>query len=317
MQQGKIRRYLKHGMLPQLRVFEAVARHGSFTRAAEELFLAQPTVSVQIRKLTETVGLPLLEQIGKRVHPTGAGRELYAACQDIFRTLDGVEDALSDIRGLKSGSLRIATSTSGKYLVPRLLAEFVKLHPGIEVTLHVNHRKAVLDRLGQNADDLYVFSNPPEEEDAVVQRILPNPLVVFACAEHPLARERKIPFERFAREPLLMREPGSGTRMIAERMFARHGLEPLVGMELGSNEAIRETMLTGFGVSVLYRYSLGLGPDFGKLAMLDVEGFPVESHWHLAYPVGKQLSFVAETFMEFTRKEARRVMIEAGGGDRH
>ena len=317
MQQGKIRRYLKHGMLPQLRVFEAVARHGSFTRAAEELYLAQPTVSVQIRKLTETIGLPLLEQIGKRVHPTGAGRALYAACQDIFRTLDGVESALSDIRGLTSGSLRVATSTSGKCLVPRLLAEFSKLHSGIEISLQVHSRKAVLDRLAGNLDDLYVLSNPPEEEDVVVQRILANPLVVVARADHPLAKERKIPFGRFAREPLLMREPGSGTRMITERLFARHGLEPLVGMELGSNEAIRETMLAGLGTAILYRYSLGLGPDFGRLAVLDVEGFPVESHWHLVYPVGKRLSFVTETFMEFARKEAPRVMAEANGGMRH
>lgn len=317
MQQGKIRRYLKHGMLPQLRVFEAVARHGSFTRAAEELYLAQPTVSVQIRKLTETVGLPLLEQIGKRIHPTGAGRELYSACQEIFRTLDGVESALADIRGLKSGSLRVATSTSGKYLVPRLLAEFVKLHPGIEVTLHVNHRKAVLDRLAQNMDDLYVFSNPPEDDDVVVQRILANPLVVFAHAGHPFARERSIPFEQLAREPLLMREPGSGTRMIAERLFARHGLEPLIAMELGSNEAIRETMLTGFGLSIMYRYSLGLGRDFGKLAMLDVEGFPVAAHWHLTYPVGKRLPFITETFLDFSRKEANRIMAVAGGGSPH
>jgi DNA-binding transcriptional LysR family regulator len=311
--QGRIRRYLKHGTLPQLRVFEAVARHGSFTRAAEELYLAQPTVSVQIRKLTETVGLPLLEQVGRRVHTTGAGRELYAACREIFRTLDTVENALSDIRGLKAGSLNVATSTSGKYLVPRLLAEFVKLHPGIDIALHVNHRKAVLDRLAQNEDDLYVFSNPPEDDDVVVQRILSNPLVAFAREDHPLARERRIPLARLAREPLLVREPGSGTRMITEHLFARNGLEPLVGMELGSNEAIRETMLTGFGVSILYRYSLGLGPDFGRLAVLDVEGFPMESHWHLAYPVGKQLSFVAETFMEFTRREAARVMVEAGG----
>src|SRR4029078_5188352 len=172
MQHGKIRRYRKHGTLPQLRVFEAVARHGSFTRAAEELFLAQPTVSVQIRKLTETVGLPLLEQVGRRVHTTGAGRELYVACQGIFKALDDVENALSDIRGLKAGSLRVATSTSGKYLVPRLLAEFMKLHPGIDIPLHVGHRKAVLERLAQNADDLYVLSNPPEDDDLVVQRIL-------------------------------------------------------------------------------------------------------------------------------------------------
>ena len=313
MRQGRIRRYLKHGTLPQLRVFEAVARHGSFTRAAEELYLAQPTVSVQIRKLTETVGLPLLEQVGRSVHTTGAGRELYSACQDIFRTLDGVEDALSDLRGLKTGSLRVATSTSGKYLMPRLLAEFVKLHPGIDIALHVNHRKAVLDRLAQNTDDLYVFSNPPEDDDVVIQRILSNPLVAFARADHPLVHERAIPLERLAREPLLMREPGSGTRMIAERLFAARGLDTPVGMELGSNEAIREAMLAGYGVSILYRYSLGLDPDFGRLAILDVQGLPVESHWHLAYPVGKQLSCVAESFVEFTRKEASRVMAEAGG----
>jgi DNA-binding transcriptional LysR family regulator len=313
MHQGRIRRYLKHGTLTQLRVFEAVARHGSFTRAAEELYLAQPTVSVQIRKLTETVGLPLLEQVGRRVHTTGAGRELYTACQDIFKALDGVENALSDIRGLKAGSLRVATSTSGKYLVPRLLAEFMKLHPGIDITLHVGHRKAVLERLAQNADDLYVLSNPPEDDDLVVQRILSNPLVAVARADHPLARERGISLERLAREPLLMREPGSGTRMIAERLFAGRGLQTPPGMELGSNEAIRESMLAGYGVSFLYRYSLGLGPDFGQLAVLDVEGFPVESHWHLAYPIGKQLSYVAETFMAFTRSEASRIMSEAGG----
>ena len=168
-----------------------------------------------------------------------------------------------------------------------MLAEFVKLHPGIEVTLHVNHREAVLERLAAEHRRTLRLHQPPDDDDVVVQRILPNPLVVFARADHPLARERKIPFERFAREPLLMREPGSGTRMIAERMFARHGLEPLIGMELGSNEAIRETMLAGFGVSILYRYSLGLGPDLGQLAALDVEGFPVESHWHLGVP-GRQ-----------------------------
>ncbi|MNC84879.1 HTH-type transcriptional activator CmpR [compost metagenome] len=201
--------------------------------------------------------------------------------------------------------------------MPRLLAEFSRLHPGIEITLHVNGRKPVLDRLAGNLDDLYVLSNPPEEGDVVVQRISANPLVVFARADHPLAGERSIPFERLAREPLLMREPGSGTRMITERLFARHGLDPLVGMELGSNEAIRETMLAGLGTSVLYRYSLGLGPDFGRLAVLDVEGFPVESHWHLVYPVGKRLSFVTETFMEFARKEAPRVMADANGGTRH
>lgn len=317
MQRSKIRRYMKHGMLPQLRVFEAVARHGSFTRAAEELYMAQPTVSVQIRKLTETVGLPLLEQVGKHTHVTVAGRELYTACQEMFKTLCAVEDMLSDIRGLKSGSLRIAVSTTGKYFASRALADFAKSHLGIDISLHVCHRKALLERFADNADDLYILSNPPHDAAVVAQRILPNPIVVFARAGHPLASEKKIPFERFAQEPFLMRETGSGTRMTVERIFQAHGAEPQIKMELGSNEAIREAMLAGLGVSILPRHTLGFDIDPKQLTMLDVEGFPLESYWHFVYPIGKQLSFVAQNFMDFVRKEAPRIISSAFNTARH
>lgn len=308
MHESKIRRYLKHGTLPQLRVFEAVTRHGSFTRAAEELYMAQPTVSIHMKKLAETVGLPLIEQVGRSLHLTAAGRELHLACQGIFQTLADVEDTLTDLRDLKAGSLRVATSTAGKQLVPRLLAEFVKAHGGIKATLHVNCRRVLMRRLNANADDLYVFVNPPEDEQVEIQRILPNPLVVFARADHPLARRRNIAFACLAREPLLMREPGSGTRMVTDRMFAAHALEPRVGMELGSDEAIKETLLAGFGVAILYRHSLGLDFTSDQLAMLDVEGFPQEAFWYSAYPRGKRLSIVVQAFMEFMRREAGRVV---------
>jgi LysR family transcriptional regulator, low CO2-responsive transcriptional regulator len=308
MPQGKIRRYLRHGMLPQLRVFEAVARHGSFTRAAEELHMAQPTVSVQIKKLTETVGMPLLEQVGKRVHLTAAGQELYAGCREIFDALSGIEDALSDIRGLKSGSLRLAASTTAKYLAPHLLAAFVKVHPGIEVFLHIGCRQAILERLSENTDDLYIVANPPDDEDIVVQRILPNPVVALARTDHPLAGKRAIAFDEFAQEPFLTREQGSGTRMIGERIFAAHGIEPKVRMELGSNEAIKEAIVAGLGVAILYRHAIGFAIDPAQLAVLDVAGFPMEAHWHFAYPVGEQLSPVAQAFLDFVRKHAQRVM---------
>jgi DNA-binding transcriptional LysR family regulator len=308
MQQSKIRRYLKHGMLPQLCVFEAVTRLGSFTRAAEELYLAQPTVSVQMKKLTETVGLPLFEQVGKRVHATAVGRELYAACREIFSSLSEVECTLSDLRGLKSGVLHVATSTAGKYFVPRVLAEFVKAHPGIDVSLHISCRQTLLERLAANVDDLLVLVNVPADTDIVVQRILPNPLQAFARADHPLAKETNIPFARFAQEPFLIREPGSGTRRAVEQVFARHGISPQIRMELGDNEAIKETILSGLGVSILLRDSLGFDTGPGHLAALDVEGFPLESHWHFVYPVGKRLSFVAQSFMDFARKEAKRVI---------
>jgi len=310
MQQSKIRRYLRHGTLPQLSVFEAVSRLGSYTRAAEELYMAQPTVSVQIKKLTDTIGLPLFEQLGKRVHLTDAGRELYATCQGIFKTLNAAEDNFANLRGLKSGRLRLAASTTGKYFAPRLLAAFVQQHPGIEVSLQIHHRETLLDRMSENADDLYIFTNPPPESEAMRQVILPNPMVVFARADHPLARHKNIPFERFAREPFLMREPGSGTRMVAQQVFESHGAKPSIRMELSTNEAIKQAILAGLGVSIMSRYTLGLDVEQDQLVTLDVESFPLEHHWYFVYPIGKQLPMVAQAFMDFARQQARSLVLD-------
>ena len=292
MPQSKIRRFLKHGTLPQLSVFEAVARHGNFTRAAEELYMAQPTVSVHIKKLSETVGLPLFEQVGRKVHLTEAGRQLHEACREMFAILARTEDCLADLRGLKAGRLRIAVSTTGKYFVPRLLAAYVKANPGIDVSMQVQNRQTLLERLAANADDLYVFANPPQEPDVVTQAILPNPMVAFAAAGHPLAGRKRIPFARFAEEPLLIREPGSGTHMATLKCFEKHHVEPNIRMELGSNEAIKQTILAGLGVSIMSRYTLGLDTDPRDLAILDVEGLPLEGQWYFVYPVGKQPSLV-------------------------
>ena len=305
MPQSKIRRYLRHGTLPQLSVFEAVARLGSFTRAAEELYLAQPTVSVQIKKLSESIGLPVLEQVGKSVRLTPVGKELLASCGEIFQTLTRFEQKVADMRGMQTGSLHIAASTVAKYFASRGLSAFLKVHPGIDAKMHVGHRQSLLDRISENADDLYLMMNPPDAGEVVTLRILSNPIVVFARADHPLAHEKKIPFARFAQEPLLVREQGSGTRMTTDRVFCEHGVAPAVRMELGSNESIREAIRAGSGVSILSR-SIGQEVEAG-LITLDVEGFPVESHLHLVYPVGKQLSFVAQTFLDFVRKEAQRL----------
>ena len=310
MPHSRIKRYLKHGILPQLAVLEASARLGSFTRAAEELHMAQPTVSAQIKKLTETVGLPLFEQIGKRIFLTEPGRQLYASCQELFGTIAHVEDAFADIRGLKSGRLRLAVSTTGKYFAPRMLAAFIQRHPGLEVSLQIHNRRALIDRLANNEDDLYIFANPPQEAEVVRQAILPNPMVVFAHADDPLVHERRIPLARLAQQPFLMREPGSGTRMVAQQLFERHGLKPTVRMELSTNEAIKQAILAGLGVSIMSRYTLGLDTEQHHLVALDVEGFPLEGHWYFVYPVGKQLSLVAQTFMDFVRAEAKQLVLD-------
>lgn len=313
MPQSNIRRFLKHGTLPQLRVFEASARLGNFTRAAEELHMAQPTASVQIKKLSETVGLPLFEQVGKRVYLTEAGRRVYAGCNDVFDALSRLEDTLNEMRGLASGHLRLAVTSTAKYFAPRLLGAFIQRHPGIDASLQIHNRSELIARLANNEDDLYLFADPPVEQEVVVQAILSDPLAVYARSDHPLAGAKGIGFARFAEEPFLIREPGSGTRMVVLKLFEQHGLAPKIRMELSTDEAIREAILAGLGVSILSRYSLGLEPEQAKLACLDVEGFPRERHWQFVYPVGKQLSVAARAFMDFARIEAKSLVRDAFG----
>jgi DNA-binding transcriptional LysR family regulator len=310
MPQSAIRRYLKHGTLPQLGVFEAVARLGSFTKAAEELYMAQPTVSVQMKKLAETVGLPLIEQIGKRIHLTDAGRVLHAACGEIFGTLNGVERSLADLRGLESGRLQLAVTTTGEYFAPRVLAAFLREHPHLEVSLQIHNRDALIERMARNQDDLYIFAGAPAGRDLVTLPILPNPMVPFAHTDHPLARLTNIPFARFAEEPFLMREPGSGARNFTRELFEAQGCELRVRMELSNNEAIKQAIIAGLGVSIMSRYTLGLDVPHEQLAVLDVQGFPIDRGWVFAHPAGKQLSVVARKFMDFTLKTAKSLVFE-------
>ncbi len=298
---------MRHSTLRQLEVFEAIARLGSFTRAAEELFLTQPTVSMQIKKLTEAVGLPLFEQVGKKIYLTDAGRELHKTSRGIFEHFTRFEMLVADMKGLKKGALRLAVVTTAKYFAPRLLGPFCQQYPGIEVSLKVSNRERILERLADNQDDLCILGQPPEELEAESEPFLENPLVVLAPANHPLAGKKKISLARLAEEPFLLREPGSGTRMAVERLFAAHGLTMKVRMELGSNEAIKQAIVGGLGVSVLSRHTLALDAPLGQLAILDVEGFPIERHWYVAYPAGKQLSVVARTFLDYLKQAPKFV----------
>jgi len=301
---------LKHATLHQLKVFEAIARSGSFTRAAEEMFLSQPTVSQQIKQLTKAVGIPLFEQIGKRIYLTDAGKEVLTACKDISEKMSQLEMTLADLKGLKQGNLRLAVITTAKYFVPRLLGQFRHRYPGIKVALQVTNRKQVLDRLGENEDDLYILGQPPEGLDINLRPILENALVAIAPSDHPLAGEKNITLQRFAEEPFIMREAGSGTRMAVEQFFAENRLEINVEMEIGSNEAIKHAIVGGLGVSVLSRHVLALEGTKGPLTILDVEGFPIQRHWYIVYPASKQLSVVASTFLEYLLNEGKQMVAQ-------
>lgn len=295
----------RHATLRQLQVFESVARLGSFTRAAEELFLAQPTVSMQLKKLSETIGFPLFEQVGIRVHLTDMGREVYAACQEVFGALANLEMKVADTKGLKRGHLRLAVITSAKYLAPHLLGRFMRLYPGVEVSLTVTNRERLLERIAAYEDDLYIFGQPPDQLAVEAHMLIPNPLVVMAARDHPLAAARNIPLKRLLEEPFIMRERGSGTRAAVIRAFEAKRLQPPTArMEFGSNESIKQAIVAGLGISVLSLHSLVLEGTGGPIAVLDVQGFPLERHWYVAHPKGKRLSLVAAAFLDFVKQEA-------------
>ncbi len=298
---------MKQATLHQLKVFEAVARHRSFTRAAEELFLTQPTVSMQVKQLAKAVGLPLFEQIGKRLYLTAAGRELLATCQEIFEELSRFEIAVADLKGLKQGYLRLAVITTAKYVIPRLLGPFCQRYPGIDVSLKVTNHEHILERLTDNQDDLYILSQPPEDFDVSSHPFVENPLVVLAPRHHPLAQKKNIPLKRLAEEPFIMREPGSGTRKAVQKLFDEHGVSVKVKLELGSNEAIKQAIAGGLGISVLSRHTLALEGTTSQLTILDVEDFPIQRYWYVVYPTGKQLSVIARTFFEYLLNEGKEI----------
>jgi DNA-binding transcriptional LysR family regulator len=298
---------VKQATLHQLKVFEAVARHNSFTRAAEELFLTQPTVSMQVKQLTKAVGMPLFDQVGKRLSLTQAGEELVKTCREIFENLDQFEMTVADLKGLKQGRLRLAVITTAKYFVPRLLGPFCQRYPGIDVSLQVTNHEYILNRLGENLDDLYVMSQLPENIEITCKPILENPLVVVARVDHPLAKEKNISLERLAAEPFIMREPGSGTRKAVQNLFDEHKILLKVRLDLGSNEAIKQAIAGGLGISILSAHTLALEGSSSQLTILDVEKFPIERYWYAVYPSGKQLSIVARTFLEYLLTEGKEI----------
>lgn len=289
---------MRRATFRQLEIFEAIARHGSFTRAADALHLTQPTVSMQIRKLTDTVGTPLVEQVGKRISLTEAGQDLAHAAREIFGILDRFDMNVAERQGLKRGRLRLVAITTASYFAPRLLGEFSRRYPGIEVSLRVTNREQVLASIADNLDDVYILGQPPEDIDVTSTPFMDNPLIVIAAPEHPLAQLENIPLARLAEEPWLMREAGSGTRKAIERLFDQHGLVIRPRLELGSNEAIKQAVLAGLGVSALSSQALALHPP-GQFAILDVDHFPIRRHWYAAYPAGRELSPAARAFMAY------------------
>ena len=297
---------MKNVTLRQLRVFEAVARHLSFSRAAEEMHLTQPAVSMQVKQLEEMVGLPLTEQIGKKVYLTAAGEEVARHARLVALQLREAEESLAAMKGVRGGALRIGVISTAKYFAPRLLTEFRAHHPGIELRLGVHNRETIVRQLADNEIDLAIMGRPPQEFETVAEAFAPHPLVIIAAADHALAGRKKLEPADLAAETFLIREPGSGTRMAMERYFAEVGFTPAATFEMSSTETIKQAVMAGMGISFISEHTIGLELSVGRLVQLPVRGTPVLREWYVVHRAEKQLLPIATSFRDF---------LLAGGAD--
>lgn len=294
-----------HLTLHQLKVFESVARLLSYTRAAEELFLSQPAVSMQIKQLEDNIGLPLFERMGKTIYLTEAGREMFRYSRTIAEQLAEAETVIEELKGIKRGRLMISVASTANYFSTRLLATFNQRIEGVTVNLNVTNRENLLLQLNANETDLAIMGKPPEGLDLEAEPFMDNPLVVIAAPDHPFAKRRRIPLTDLQGETFVVREAVSGTRIAMERFFNEEGIQLNTGMVMTSNEAIQQAVQAGLGLGIVSLHTLELELKTNNLVVLDVESFPIMRQWYIVHRKGKRLSPVAQSFKDFILNEAR------------
>lgn len=294
-----------HLTLRQLKIFESAARLLNYTRASEELHLTQPAVSMQVKQLEEGLGVALFEQLGKRIHLTEAGTEVLSYARTVTQQLDELEGVLNRMKGLGGGRLRISVATTANYFIPALLGSFSRNFPDVTISLDVTNRETLLRQLGENTVDLVIMGQPPVEADVEAEVFKDNPLVVVAPLDHPLAGKKKIPLARLQEETFLVRESGSGTRIAMERFFNERGMRLKTGMEVGSNEAIKQSVQAGLGLGLLSRATIEQELALKRLVVLDIAEFPIMRHWYVVHRRGKRPSAAAEAFRKFLLDETR------------
>jgi DNA-binding transcriptional LysR family regulator len=290
---------VKNATLRQLKVFETVARHLSFSRAAEELHLTQPAISTQVKTLEDHVGLSLFEQLGKKIYLTPAGAELLHYCRAIIQQFQDAEAAMTQFKGVSGGRLNVAVISAGDYFFPRLLVEFARRHAGVTLNLTVHNREELLGQLADNLTDLAVMVRPPLDMDTVNESFAPHPYVIVAASNHPLAAQKRIPLKTILREPFVVREKGSDTWNSMKEGFGEHIDELNIAMEIKSTETIKQAVIAGLGISFLSAHTIKLELQSGSLAVLDVEDFPVMLNWYLVHRRNKRLPPVALAFKNF------------------
>ncbi len=300
----KISVLARSATLRQLQVFESIARHNSFSRAAEELHLTQPTVSMQVKKLVDILDAPLFERIGRKVYLTAVGQALYASVDGILEQLSIAEQKINHLKGFSGGSVKMSVISTAQYFVPKVIHEFMQSYPDVSVILRVGNKENLLERIAQNKDDFYLLGQPPEGLNIESTLLADNPLAFVANSSHPLVG-KKLHIEDLASETFLMREVGSGIRSQIEKVFEEARFQPRLQMVLGGNEVIRLGLLQDLGVTVTAVSTLIKEIEAGEISILNVEGFPIHRHWYLAYPKGKVLSIAAEELINLLKLEGK------------
>ena len=290
---------MKNATLRQLKVFEAVARLLSFSRAAEELYLTQPAVSTQIKKLTDHAGLALFEQLGKKIHLTPAGVEMLHSSRVIIQQFKEVEEAMTQFKGVSGGKLNVAVISAGDYFFPRVLVEFASRHAGVTLNFGVCNREELLEQLLLNQTDLAIMVRPPQDMDTVNEAFAPHAYLIVAPPDHPLARKQRIPMSRMAKEPFVVREKGSDTWHSMEDGLGSHLANLNIAMEIKSTETIKQAVIAGMGVSFLSSHTVSRELQLGSLVALDVQGLPLMLNWYVVHRKNKRLPPVAQAFKNF------------------
>lgn len=295
------------GTFRQLEILLRVAECGGIAAAAARLHLSQPSVSMQLRKLSDSVGLPLYEVLGRRVHLTEAGYATVQHAREVFECLARLEMTLNQLQGMQAGHLSLGVVHSAEYFIPHLLGPFYRRYPQIEVSLHVGNHAQLAERLHHNLDDLYFFGHPPDEPNAERVVVGPNRLVVVAPRSHPLAGRKRLRWPDVADEQFIVREEGAGTRLAAEMHLQRLGLSLHHKMTIASNEGIKHAVLARMGLAIIPTLTLDEG-DQQELVALPVAGFPIKGHWYLVHRTGKTFSVVAQTFRDYVLSEGRTML---------
>jgi LysR family transcriptional regulator, low CO2-responsive transcriptional regulator len=304
---------VKNATLRQLKVFEAVARNLSFSRAAEELHLTQPAVSTQVGKLQDHAGLPLFEQLGKKIHLTPAGVEMLHSSRAIIQQFKELEDAMTRFKGVSGGKLNVAVISAGDYFFPRLLVEFASRHSGVTFDFGVCNREELLDQLAGNRTDLAIMVRPPLDMDTVNEPFAPHPYVIVGAPGHPLAGRKRITLSRLARESFVVREKGSDTWHSMREGFGERLAELNIAMEIKSTETIKQAVMAGMGVSFLSAHTISRELQAGSLTVLNVQGFPLMLNWYVVHRKAKRLPPVAQAFKSFLLHDGAALIEQAVG----